>query len=229
MPQYMFPTQEGRKYKKAFTYNVSTAPAAKPLTLTEVKTHLKIAIADTSQDDYLNLLIDMATAFGEKYTKRTFINTGFTTFRDDFNDPLVLRRSQVSAIASIKYLVAGVLTTLATSVYGFTDVNGFSEIFLQVDQEFPTDIDSVPQAVEIIFTAGYGAAATDVPADVKFAMLNHIAFLYSNRGDCAADCSGSDGVPSTVKSLYDKIRIVNIGSDVRSFPSDAVNAFNNRL
>ena len=229
MSQYRAYPLEGVKYKKAFTYNVSTAPAVRPLTLTEVKTHLKIAITDCSQDDYLNLLIDMATDFGEKYTKRTFINTGFTTYRDDFNDSLLLRRSKTSAIASIKYLVSDVLTTLATSIYDFTDVNDFSEIFLKVDQVFPVDVDAVPQAVEIIFTAGYGAAATDVPADVKFAMLNHIAFLYSNRGDCAGDCSGAGAVPSTVKSLYDKIKIIDIGSDVRVYPSGAVNAYSYRL
>lgn len=210
--------------KKAFTYNVSTAPVNKPVTLVEVKVHLKIDAADATQDDYLNLLIDMARDFGEKYTKRTFINTGFTTFRDDFNDSLLLRRSKVSAITSIKYLIAGVLTTLSTDVYSFTDVTSFSEIFLKVDQVFPTDVDQVPQAVEIIFTAGYGPDTTDVPADVKFAMLNHIADLYSNRGDC-----DSSGIASKTKSLYDKIKIINIGSDVRLYPSGAINAFSYRL
>lgn len=212
--------------KKAFTYNVSTAPVNKPVTLVEVKTHLKIDAADATQDDYLNLLIDMARDFGEKYTKRTFIDTGFTTFRDDFNDSLLLRRSKVSAIASIKYLVSGVLTTLSTDIYDFTDVTDFSEIFLKVDQVFPTDVDQVPQAVEIIFTAGYGTDATDVPADVKFAMLNHIAFLYSNRGDCS---DGGSVNPNTVKSLYDKIKIIDIGSSIRSYPSSAASAFSYRL
>lgn len=229
MSHYRSYRGEGVKYKRAFTYNVSTAPVNKPVSLTEVKTHLKIDPTDATQDDYLNLLIDMAIAFGEKYTKRTFIDTGFTTYRDDFNDSLLLRRSKVSAVASIKHLVSGVLTTLAGTVYDFTDVDGFSEIFLQVDQVFPTDIDAIPQAVEIIFTAGYGPDTTDIPADVKFAMLNHIAFLYSNRGDCAGDCSGDSLVPGTVKSLYDKIRIIDIGSDVRNYPSSAANAFNYRL
>jgi uncharacterized phiE125 gp8 family phage protein len=228
MSQYHYYEKEGIKYKKAFTYNVSTAPAGKPLTLTEVKTHLKIAVADVTEDDYLNLLIDVATAFGEKYTKRTFINTGFTTYRDDFNDSFLLRRSKTSAIGSIKYLVDGVLTTLASAVYGFTDVTGFSEIFLNVNQVFPTNTDPVPQAVEIIFTAGYGATEASVPADVKFALLNHIADLYSNRGDCGGDCAGS-GVTSNTKLLYDKIRIIDIGSSVRNYPSDAAAAFNYRF
>lgn len=228
MSQYRTFPIEGIKYKKAFTYNVSTVPVNKPLSLDEVKIHLKIDLTDATQDTYLNLLIDMATAFGEKYTKRTFINTGFTTYRDDFNDSFLLRRSKTSVISSIKYLVSSVLTTLATSVYDFTDVNDFSEIFLKVGQEFPTDVDEVPQAVEIIFTAGYGADTIDIPADVKFAMLNHIADLYSNRGDCGGDCSGS-GVTANTKILYDKVRLIDIGSSVRAYPSGAVNAFNYRL
>lgn len=224
MSQYHYFQADGIKYKKAFTYNVSTAAAAKAITLNEVKSHLKICLTDSAEDDYLNLLIEMATAFGEKYTKRTFINTGFTTFRDDFNDSLLLRRSKVSAIASIKYLISGVLTTLSTDVYNFTDVTSFSEIFLKVDQVFPTDVDQVPQAVEIIFTAGYGVSATDIPADVKFAMLNHIADLYSNRGDC----DGS-GITLNTKTLYDKIKIINIGSSARSYPSNVASAFSYRL
>lgn len=228
MSHYDYSGREGVKYKKAFTYNVSTAAAGRPLTLPTVKSHLKIDLTDASQDTYLNLLIDTATAFGEKYTKRTFINTGFTTFRDDFNDSLELRRSKVSAIASIKYLVAGVLTTLSTDIYDFTDVTSFSEIFLKLNQIFPTDVDQVPQAVEIIFTAGYGATEANVPADVKMALLNHIADLYSNRGDCGGDCAGT-GVTLNTKTLYDKIRIIDIGSSVRSYPSGAVNAFSYRF
>jgi len=206
--------------KKAFTYNVTTAAAEKPLTLDSVKNFLKISLSDKSQNDLLNLFLDAATDCGEKYTNRDFINKTYTTFRDDFNsfcdveNPSItfeLRRSKVSDVASIKYLAADVLTTVATTVWGFTDVNDYAQIFLKEDQEWPTDIDRVPQAVEIIFTSGYGATEANVPADVKIALLSHIAFMYENRGDCNTGDIG-DKLPLNVRTLYNKVRLINIGS-----------------
>ena len=176
--------------KKAYTYNVSTPPAERPLTLTQVKNHLKISLLDTSQDDYLYLLIDSAALYFEKYTNRILINTGFTTFRDDFHHCfLELRRSKVQTVDSIEYLKDSVFTLIDPSVYYFTDVNDYSEIFLNENECWPTDIDCVKQAVRIIFVAGFGPDETFIPADIKVGLLNHIANTYSNRGDCGCDDS----------------------------------------
>lgn len=197
---------------KAFTYNVTIAPAVTPVTLATVKYHLKLdAAEDVTLDAYLTLLIDAATACGEKYTKRDFINRTYTTYRDTFCNCLELRRSQVSSITSIKYLVDDVLTTLSTDVYGFTDVTDYPNIYLKENQSYPTGVDNVPQAIEIIFVSGYGAAATNVPADVQMALLVHIAFMYENRGDCDLLSSSLDKLPPTVTNLYDKIKLINIG------------------
>ena len=200
-----------RPYAQAFTYNLTTPATNQPLTLLQVKEHCRLDLLDTSEDDYLNLLIDIATNFGEKYTGRDFINKVYTTFRDNFYNPLLLRRSKVSSITSISYLINNVLTVVDPTIYNFTKVNNFSDIFLLNDNVWPDGIDCVPQAVQIIFTAGYGADNTFVPSDVKFAMLNHIAYMYENRGD-NYDGSGGAKLPINSKILYDKLRIVNIGS-----------------
>ncbi len=203
-----FPTHAfGRLKNKAFTYNVTTPAAGRPLTLAETKDYLKYTASD--QDDLINHLIDAATDCGEKYTGRDFINKTYTTFRDTFHDCFQLRRSRVSSVTSIKYLLNDVLTTVATTVWGFTDVNNYPDIFLKEDKVWPTDVDNVPQAIEIVFVAGYGADDTAIPADVKNAMLAHILFMFENRGDCPSDTSG---LPATSKVLYDKIRIITIGS-----------------
>jgi len=198
--------------KNAFTYNVIVPAVNKPVTLAEVKAQLNIPLADTSKDAYLNLLIDAATAFGEKCTKREFINKTFRTFRNTFADCKELRRSHVSVINSIEYLLDGVFTAVTSTVYGFTDVTGFSHVFLEEDQSWPTDVDNVPQAIKIEFVAGYGPDDTDVPADIKLALLNHIAMMYSNRGDCSCDAGNAATLPATTKALYDKIRIMDITS-----------------
>ena len=199
--------------KIAYTYNVTTAAAATPVSLTEVKLFLKLDAADTSEDTMLTLMIESATAIGEKYTSRDFINKGYTTFRDNFCDPLELRKAKVSAIGSISYLLDGVFTVVSSSVYGLQNVDTFPYIYLQNNQSWPEGFDDIPQAVKIIFTSGYGAAGSSIPAGLRMAILNHINYMYSNRGDCNSDCSGgAGGLPSTVKALYNPYRIINIGS-----------------
>lgn len=200
------------KRKIAWQYSITTAAATTPLTLAEVKEHLKLDASDNSQDTYLSLLIDAATDQAEKYTGRDFINRSYTTYRDSFVDPLELRRAPISSITSIEYLVSSSFVTLATSVYDLqVNDNGYPYIFLKEDQEWPTNADTLPQAVKIIFVSGYGAAATDIPPGLKLGLLNHIAMLYENRGDCSNDCSGTT-LPANAKAFYNRYRIVNIGS-----------------
>lgn len=199
--------------KKAYTYNVTTPAATTPVTLAEVKAFLKLDASDASEDAFLTMLIEAATESAEKYIGRDLINKGYTTFRDDFVDPLELRRSKVSVITSIEYLVSDVFTLIASTVYGFTDVNDYAQIFLEESQSWPTDIDNLPQAVRILFTSGYGTAGSDVPSAIRIGLLQHINVMYANRGDCGGDCIGDGGsLPATVKSLYMPFRIMNIGS-----------------
>lgn len=204
--------------KKAYTYNVTTAAATTPVSLAEVKAFLKLDASDASEDAFLTMLIEAATEAAEKYIGRDLINKGYTTFRDNLVEPLELRRSKVSAITSIEYLVSDVFTLIASTVYGFTDVNDYAQIFLEEDQSWPTDIDNLPQAVRILFTSGYGTAGSDVPAAIKIGLLQHVNVMYSNRGDCGGGCTNDIGaLPSSIKSLYTPFRIINIGSYQRPF------------
>ena len=201
------------KRKIAYTYNVTTAAAALAISLTEVKEYLKLDASDTSEDATLTLLIGMATELAEKYTGRDLINKSYTTFRDGFFDPLELRRAKVSSITSINYLVANVFTLLATSVYGLQDVNDYPYIYLKDNQSWPDNVDILPQAVKIIFVSGYGTTSASIPAAIRMGLLQNIAGLYTNRGDCGGDYSGAaSGLSANIKTLYNPYRIINIGS-----------------
>lgn len=175
---------------KAWPYIVTVPPASLPLTLTEVKTHLRIDLADNSEDTYLTALIKTVTNYAEKFTKRDFITRTYATYRDSFCDSLEIRRSLLQSITSVEYLKDDVLTLVSTDIYFATQSTTFSTLRLKENQLWPTDLDNQDQAVKIIFTAGYGNDS-DVPEDLKTAMLNHIASLYENRGDCDDRVSGS--------------------------------------
>ncbi len=190
-------------------YNVVTAAASLPITLAQVKEHLKLDPDDTSQDTYLTILIQSATTFAEKYTKRTFINTTFETFLSDFCYKIELRRSKAHTISFIKYLKDDVLTTVATSVYYLTDENDFAHILIVNGQSYPTDADINVQAVTIQFVAGYGADATFVPDELKLGLFNHVASMYENRGDCSN--ATSMFLPALSRAIYDQFRIEDLG------------------
>lgn len=224
-----FFTTPNIKYKKAFTYNVTTPPANLPVSLATLKSYLKIT--GTAEDDILTMFIEAARDFAEAYTKRILINTTFTTYRDDFGDDLTLRRSKLQSLTSFEYLLNGSYTAVDSSLYGVTNDDDYSSIYRKDDQSFP-DLDAnIPNAIKIVFVAGYGATDSSIPSSLKLALLAHIAFMYANRGDCSGDCSGNsaNSLPASVRNMYNKYRIINIGSPDRSYPSEAINAYGYRL
>ncbi len=194
-------------------YNVTVAPVNLPVSLDDVKEHLRLDPTDTSQDAYLTLLIKTATSFAEKYTRRTFIDTTFETFLSCFCCCIELRRSKVTSIVSFEYLESGVLTAVDADIYYLTDENAYAHILLEDGSTYPTP-DVNAQAVKIVFVAGYGPDDTDIPDELKLALLNHIASLYENRGDCSPANATSKcmGIPSTSKLIYDQFRIEDIGN-----------------
>jgi len=195
---------------KAYTYKVLVAPTELAITLLEVKTHLRLDIASTAQDTYLTSLIKAATLIGEKYTKRTFINTKFMTYRDFFNGCIELKRSRLQTLEAFQYSVNASFINVDSSLYYVTDETDFSKIILKEESQYPTDIDSKLQSIAIEFTAGYGVDNTFIPADVKEALLSHIAAMYEDRGDCNLLSSAESALPQTTKDFYYMIRIWDI-------------------
>ena len=199
--------------ERAYNYHVVTPPAELPVTLAEVKEHLKLDPGDTTQDDYLTFLITSITKYAEKYTKRTFINTKFRTYRDIFTDYIKLRRGKLQTIDLFEYLVDDIYTTVSTDLFYVTDETAFSRIVRKANEEYPTNIDDQMQAIKIEFTAGYGTTEADVPADLRLALLEHIAKSYENRGDCDADIS-TDVIeaflPQEVRGIYEMYRIQDL-------------------
>lgn len=196
--------------ERAYSYHVIQAPATTPVSLADVKEHLKLDPSDTSQDDYLTFLIEAVTEYAQEYMKRILINTKFRTYRDIFEDYIKLRRSKLQTLDLFEYMVDDSYTTVSSDLYYTTDETGFSKIVLKTDEEYPTDIDDRMQAIKIEFTAGYGATAANIPRKIRLAILQHIASVYENRGDCDCDTSNNiieEFLPKSVRGIYEMQRI----------------------
>lgn len=171
-----------------------------------------ILTTNTDQDVYLTQLILAAAETFEKYTKLTLIRTGYRAFRNSFCASFIqLRRGPLLELASIQYLLDSVPQSLDLSDVFATESNTFAKIYPAKGNEFPVS-DNFPQSVQIDFFAGFGDTSDDIPADVKIGMLNHIAAMYTDRGDCD-DCSCDALLPKQSMLIYDLYRVIDIWID----------------
>lgn len=195
-------------------YFVITPPTDTPISLSEAKTFLRI---DTDDDDALiTSLIEAATECGQKLSNRIFVTTEFRTFRNGFGErrdftsggkrPLVLRRSPFISTTLFTYKNDTTIVTLVKDTDYFEEVvSDYSK--LRPEDFWPSDNKRRVQSLTVEFNAGYGAP-TDVPADLKNALLQHVSFLYENRGDCG--CDQQSAIASGAMVIYNKYRIIEV-------------------
>jgi len=167
-------------------YILLTGAKASPVSLDQVKTNLRIDGDDF--DAQLLSLISVATAYGENTTGRDFINKTYKGFLDCFPDSscrsIEIKKSKLQSITSIEYYIDGILTIFDSSKYFITESPDFAKIYLNEDESWPA-VDRRPQAVVITFVAGYGDDSCNVPSGIQQAILQNIAYMFNNAGDCS--------------------------------------------
>ena len=188
--------KEFDKFTKPNNYIV-TAPSVPPaIDLDDIKGHIKSIQGFDDYDSQLLSLIQVVTEYGEKITGRDFINKTYEGFLDHFPrcdwKSIQIRKSKLQSINSIQYYVDGVLTTLGSSKYYFTESSNYSTIHLVDGDSWPINTDKRKQAVIITFIAGYGDDSCDIPATLRQAMLSQLTVLFENAGDCSESSSDNE-------------------------------------
>lgn len=167
---------------------LTTPPAAEPITLAEAKAHLRIESTFTDDDTLVTSLITAARQMAERAKGCGFIDHTWTMTLPGFPhwwEPSIrLPRGPVQSISSVTYLdQAGVAQTLSPSVYVLEQSESESRISLAYNQCWPIPACQA-NAVTIVFVVGYGADATAVAAvaeNARRAILLLIGDLYRNR------------------------------------------------
>lgn len=171
---------------RGWVLDQTTAPTEEPLTLAEVKAHLRVV--DTSaEDDLLNRLIQAAREYAEDFTNRQFVTATWKLYLDSFREAgrIVLPRPPLIAVSSIAYLDSADASQTwdsANYVVVADSQRRLGWIQLAPLATYPTTYGDRYNAVTITYTAGYGAA-TAVPAAIKTAMLAHIGTNFGYRED----------------------------------------------
>lgn len=192
-----------------YSVEVSTAPPAEPLTLTETKLHLKVDISD--DDDLIDGLIQAAREWVENYCRRSLVQQTLKVRLDDWNcEEIRLPGSPVQSVTSVEYLAdsSDTLQTLAASQYQVDTYSVPPRIVPAASVVWPVLAVGKINRVVVTYVAGYTAGsasptdyAENVPGPVKSAMKLLIGHWYDNRSAVAAGNVPPSEVPLAVKAL----------------------------
>lgn len=203
-------------------YQLITAPTVEPVSLSDVKSHLRIT--ESSQDTLISgLLIPTARQRAETITRRALCTQTWELVADQFAGPslvgiaygraytlpahaLLIDKCPVQSVTSIKYTAMdGSTVTMTPSDYIADLTSEPTRITPVFGKIWPIPMPQIA-SVRVRFVAGYGAAA-DVPAAVRSWMLLYIGALFENRELIAVLQRGMVAELPFVEGLLDGYRV----------------------
>lgn len=175
---------------------INTGPTVEPVTLQELKNHLKIdvgTLADSAQEDtVLNSLITASRKRIENMTGRKLVEQTWDYYLSGWPgvDYIKLPFGNLTTVADITYYDStGGSTTfgLATGVATGFDIEkngeGIGRLVLPSDSEWPSVSLRPSNPIDITFTCGYGTAATSVPDALRTAIMFECQNMWRHGGE----------------------------------------------
>lgn len=167
-----------------------TAPSVEPLSLAEVKEHLRVS--STDEDTKIAMCIAAARSHVEGpygFLGRALVTQTWELVLDTFpTNEIKIPLPPLQSVSSIKYDdAAGDEQTVDTADYSVDDVSQPGWV-VPSTSGWPTTFEGV-NAVRVRFVAGYDAddsvsppdLTANIPADIKAAMLLHIGSMFEHR------------------------------------------------
>lgn len=168
-------------------YQVTATSSELSVTLEMARAHLRNE--DLRYDDeYVSALIRAAAAgveknYGLALLTQTIRQT-HSAFPATSDTPLLLRIAPLISVTSIGYIdSAGNTQTWSASEYASGHYNQTAFIIPKTGYTWPSGLAVRPDAVFITYQAGFGSKASNVPADIRSALLLQVGYLYDNRED----------------------------------------------
>ena len=173
---------------------VVTQPTTEPLTLQEVKNHLRI---DGNYDDaLLGSFITSARMYFESQCEISIASQELLLALDSFDDIVYLPRGPVQSVEDISYADS---ENNQDSMDDWIEdlVSNPARITPAFGQSWPATAEVV-NAVQVSYTTGYSTPSM-VPKLLKSGMLFYVSHLYENRS--AVTDSDLKEVPMAVASI----------------------------
>jgi uncharacterized phiE125 gp8 family phage protein len=165
-----------------------TPPATRPLTLTEVKLHLRVDPGNTD-DDLIELILRAAVAHNdgpEGFLGRALIDQTWDLYLDEFPvGAIEIPLPPLIEVVGVFYNdSAGDEQEWGAANYTVDNANEPGRVLIAGSGSWPT-ISTDANAVRIRFRAGYldtsSPPVANVPSDIKAGLLLYIGALYANR------------------------------------------------
>lgn len=159
---------------------IVTPPAQNPVTLAEAKKQARIY--HDFDDDQVTMMIESATAIVEQYLQRKLITQTWKMFLDSFPVEIKVLFGDLQSVTHVKYTDSDeAQSTFDSSKYLVDTDSKPGRIILKTNETWPTDVLSPKNPIEVQFVTGYGDNTTDVPQDIRNAILWITSYLYKYR------------------------------------------------
>jgi hypothetical protein len=211
---------------------VNTAETTDVITVTEIKTQLRIATSDSTHDTLLGVCRDAAIATAKETLNRSLITRTLTLYLDylgNENDVLpdregitvgpyltfrkrkvLLPFSPLASVTHVKtYNDSDEATTMASSTYYVDTSSEIGRVVLRTGETWP-DMLRVANALEIKYVAGYGGSASSVPTSIRQGIIILAAHLFENP-DLVIKGDGVQVIPSLVNACWNPYKIRRFG------------------
>lgn len=180
-----------------------TGPATEPLSLAEAKAYRRVDAS--AEDELLTDLIVAARELFEEETGRQVITATWRLYLDAFPvRRIAIPKAPLISVTSVAYVdTAGSTQTWSSSEYTVVAPSGpFARcgmLYPAPGYSFPSTL-CTPNAVTVTFTAGYGAAASDVPESVRSTIQSLVGDMYEERESFLAGTTVAEN-PATKRAL----------------------------
>lgn len=160
---------------------ITTPPAEEPVSTAEAK--LQAHIDQSVEDTLIAYWITTARQQCEDIARRSFVTRTYTAYLDCWPGWLTeLPYPPLATVTSVKYYddAGSPAATFASSNYQVDTHSEPGRLALKSTADWPSTTLRDINGVEIIYTAGYGAASA-VPARYKAAIFLIVAHLFQHR------------------------------------------------
>ena len=164
---------------------IVTAPASEPLSLDEVKNHLRLSeTVGSAEDSVITSYLGAARRYCEQVQGRAYIEQTWKLVLDDFprGEMITIPRPPLMSVTHVKYYsIGGTAATMTAANYYVDTDSEPGGVRLQYGEVWPSETLRPAAGVEVQFVAGYGSLGTSVPTEIKQAMCMFVGHLYENR------------------------------------------------
>lgn len=187
-----------------------TDATSEPVSLDEIKLHLRLSTASTVEDSLLTAYIKAARAYAENYTKRAFGQQTWELTLNGFpSSGIELARpplSTASTDVTITYVdTSGASQTLGSTVYTVDIYSEPGRVTTAYNNDWPDTRDQ-DNAVKVTFKTGYSSSV--IPEDIKHWIKLRVGSMYEHRESVTVGESFNNLRRDYVDGLLDRHRVL---------------------